>query len=243
MKTLYQAICDSKNKHLLAVLFDPDKEDALAIPDKIKKVNASMATHIFVGGSRDPEGKTEELISVVKKHTQLPVIIFPGDINQVSSSADAILFLSLISGRNPDYLIEKQVQAVPKLLNTGLEVISTGYMLIESGAISAVERVSKTVPLSSHDLLTITHTAKAGELLGMKMIYLEAGSGALSPISTEIIKAVKQCLNIPLIVGGGLRTPGQLQDAYEAGADLVVVGTAFEQDDTFFQTAVTKHLV
>jgi putative glycerol-1-phosphate prenyltransferase len=202
-----------------------------------------MATHIFVGGSTDPESKTESLIKAIKQHSQLPIIIFPGDINQVTASADAILLLSLISGRNPDYLIDKQVQAVPALLEADLEVIPTGYILIESGSQSAVERVSKTSPLSRKDLLKITYTAKAGELMGMKLIYLEAGSGALNPISPDIIRAVKQHLNIPLIVGGGLKSFEQVYAAFDAGANLVVVGTAFENDASFLENTNLQHSI
>ena len=138
------------------------------------------------------------------------------------------MFLSLISGRNPEYLIGKHVKAVPKLAKTNLEVISTGYLLIKNGKQTAVERVSKTNPLERNAIETIVNTAKAGELLGLKLIYLEAGSGATHAIESEIISAVKHQLNIPLIVGGGIRSTKALASAYEAGADLVVIGTAFE---------------
>ena len=167
--------------------------------------------------------------------TDLPIVLFPGDVTQISKDADAILFLSLLSGRNPDYLIDKQVQAVPLLEKTQLEVISTGYILIESGKTTAVQRVTNTLPLNRTDVDAITNTAKAGELLGKKLIYLEAGSGATYEVPAEVISSVKNKIDIPLIVGGGIRTKRQIENAFIAGADLVVIGTAFEEDQQFFE--------
>lgn len=234
MSLIYEHICKENSQKQLAVLIDPENEDLSKLQFKIQQINKSTLTHIFVGGSTDVDNRTESVIKTIKAHTNLPVVLFPGDTNQITPVADALLFLSLISGRNPDYLIHKQVEAIPKLLESELEVISTGYILIESGSTSAVERVSATKPLSRTSISTIVHTAMAGELLGMKLIYLEAGSGALTPIPTAIIRAVKNHLNIPLIVGGGIKTAQQLNAAYEAGADLVVIGTAFEKDTLFF---------
>lgn len=234
MSQIYECICKERSQNQLAVLIDPEKEDLSQLQFKIQQIHKSKLTHIFVGGSTDADNRTESVIKSIKAHTDLPVVLFPGDTNQITPVADALLFLSLISGRNPDYLIDKQVEAIPKLLESELEVIPTGYILIESGSTSAVERVSATKPLSRTAISTIVHTAKAGELLGMKLIYLEAGSGALTPIPTGIIRAVKNHLNIPLIVGGGIKTAQQLNAAYEAGADLVVIGTAFEKDTLFF---------
>ena len=167
--------------------------------------------------------------------TDLPIVLFPGDVTQISKDADAILFLSLLSGRNPDYLIDKQVQAVPLLEKTQLEVISTGYILIESGKTTAVQRVTNTLPLNRTDVDAITNTAKAGELLGKKLIYLEAGSGATYEVPAEVISSVKNKIDIPLIVGGGIRTKTQIENAFIAGADMVVIGTAFEEDQQFFE--------
>ncbi len=148
------------------------------------------------------------------------------------------MFLSLISGRNPEYLIGKQVKAVSKLGEIHLEVIPTGYILIENGKETSVQRVSETLPMSRANIQAIIDTAKAGELLGMKLIYLEAGSGAIHPITTDIIKKVKQEVNIPLIVGGGIRSKEQLDEAYKSGADIVVIGTAFEMNASFFNELV-----
>lgn len=236
MKHMYQNIvsASTKSKKLLAVLIDPDKMKLENVSGFMTKVNQSIATHIFVGGSEVDEGITEILVEAIKKHTDLPVILFPGDIIQITDKADGILFLSLISGRNPEYLIGKQVEAVSKLKATNLEVIPTGYILVENGKETTVQSVSKTKPIKRNQVQTIIDTAKAGELLGMKLIYLEAGSGATHSIEPDIISKVKQELTVPLIVGGGIRTKEELESAYNAGADLVVIGTAFEKDENFF---------
>jgi len=236
MKKIYQNITTSiaNDKKLLAILIDPDKMKSEAVSSFIAKVNKSVATHIFVGGSEVDKGVTETLVIEIKKHTELPVVLFPGDVIQITNRADAILFLSLISGRNPEYLIGKHVEAVSKLKDTSLEVIPTGYLLIENGKETSVKRVSKTKPIERSQIQKIIDTAKAGEFLGMKLIYLEAGSGATHPIEPEIISKVKEELDIPLIIGGGIRSSKELEKAYTSGADLVVIGTAFEEDESFF---------
>lgn len=225
----------AENKRLLAVLIDPDKMELDNVEAIVAKINESIATHIFVGGSEVDEGITETLVKAIKLYTTLPVVLFPGDVTQITNEADGILFLSLISGRNPDYLIGKHVEAVSKLAKAQLEVLPTGYILIENGKQTAVERVSNTKPLVRSNIQQIVDTAKAGELLGMKLIYLEAGSGATHPIESEIISAVKEELSIPLIVGGGIRTKAQLDAPYNAGADIVVIGSAFEKNLYFFE--------
>ncbi len=236
MNSVYSNIQNAllNNEKLLAVLIDPDKFPVENAALFLKKVNPSVATHIFIGGSTVEDDITDVLVSEIKKHTKQPVIIFPGDVSQIADHADALLFLSLISGRNPEYLIGKHVKAVSKLKGTALEVIPTGYILIESGETTAVERVTGTRPISRNNVQYIADTAKAGQFLGMKLIYLEAGSGAKTPLTKDIIKAVKNELQIPLIVGGGIRTKMQIENAYNAGADMVVIGTAFEQDESFF---------
>jgi len=236
MSSIYDNILKSINKgnKLLAVLIDPDKFDISNVSDFIKKVNSSIATHIFVGGSEVEEMITEALVLEIKKHTKLPIVLFPGDVTQITKKANALLFLSLISGRNSEYLIGKHVEAISKLRNSKLEVIPTGYILIENGKETSVQKVTGTRPLKRENIQLILDTAKAGDLLGMKLLYLEAGSGATHPITSEIISAVKQDIKIPLIVGGGIRTKQQLQEAYNSGADLVVIGTAFEENESFF---------
>jgi putative glycerol-1-phosphate prenyltransferase len=240
MNSIFQNILTSisKREKLLAVLIDPDKTKCDDISDFIQKVNNSIITHIFVGGSSVKEFATENLVSEIKKFTNLPVVLFPGDITQITNKADAILFLSLISGRNSKYLIEKHIEAVSVLRDTNLEVIPTGYMLIENGKITSVERVTKTQPMLRNNIQLIVDTALAGRLLGMKLIYLEAGSGAKIPVDNEMISKVKKELTIPLIVGGGIRTKQQLDAAYNSGADLVVIGTAFEEDEMFFNKLI-----
>ena len=219
----------------MAVLIDPDKMAIERVSNFIVKVNQSIATHVFVGGSTVNKFATEKLVIEIKKYTRLPIVLFPGDISQITNQADALLFLSLISGRNPEYLIGQHVTSVSKLRKMKLEVIPTGYVLIGNGKETAVQKVTATKPMSINGVQEIVDTAKAGELLGMKLMYLEAGSGALLPITSEIIKKVKNELTIPLIVGGGIRTEKQLEKAYSSGADLVVIGTAFEDDETFFE--------
>lgn len=235
--TLYQEVLNaiSRKERLLAVLIDPEKMAIEKARDFIDKVNLSIATHIFVGGSTVDEPATDLLVVEIKKHTKFPLFLFPGDITQLTNKADALLFLSLLSGRNPDYLIGKHVESISKLRDSTLEVISTGYILIENGKQTSVEKVTGTYPMPRNHVQKIVDTAKAGELLGMKLIYLEAGSGAVHPISAEIISKVKQDLNIPLIVGGGIRSIEQLENAYASGADMIVIGTAFEENELFFK--------
>lgn len=219
---------------MLAILLDPEKLELSTLPILVSKINQSPATHILVGGSSFDGLHLDDIIITLKKNTQLPILLFPGNPSQVSQEADGILFLQLLSGRNSDYLIEYQIDAVPLIEQTKLEVISTGYLLIESGSETAVERVSKTKPLSRSNIEYIAQTAKAGEFIGNKLIYLEAGSGAQNAVSLEIIKNVSRRISVPLLVGGGIRSKQQIDSAFEAGADMVVIGTAFENDLTFF---------
>lgn len=248
MSTIYNQILKAKTnpesrslgtgEKLLAILLDPDKIDLDNIQQLIEKINQSPATHIFVGGSLVENNILDELVSKIKENCSLPIVLFPGNPTQISDKADAILFLSLISGRNSDYLIEHQVNAVPILNKTNLEIIPTGYILIESGVETAVERVSKTKPLDRNNPEYILQTAQAGEMLGKKLIYLEAGSGAKFSVSKEIITLVSQNINIPLIVGGGITDFNDIEKTHNAGADLVVIGTAFENDINFFNSEI-----
>ena len=235
MKNNYKTIIENKseNKKMLAILLDPDKLELSILPILVSKINQSPATHILVGGSSFEGLHLDDIIISLKKNTQLPILLFPGNPSQVSQEADGILFLQLLSGRNPDYLIEYQIDAVPLIEQTKLEVISTGYLLIESGSETAVERVSKTKPMSLNNIEYISQTAKAGEFIGNKLIYLEAGSGAQNAVSLEIIKNVSRRISVPLLVGGGIRSKQQIDEAFDAGADMVVIGTAFENDITF----------
>lgn len=236
MENLYTQIikAKTKNQKLLAILLDPDKITIAQLSVLIPKINQSPATHLFIGGSHVTTNILDELIITLKRDCALPVVLFPGNPSQISDKADGILFLSLISGRNPDYLIAHQVQAAPILKRTHLEIIPTGYVLIESGTQTAVESVSETKPLDRSNIDLVVATAQAGEMLGHQLIYLEAGSGAKQAVPTNMITAVAQNIKIPLIVGGGIITLQGIQLAHDAGADLVVIGTAFENDINFF---------
>ncbi|MDI6032162.1 geranylgeranylglyceryl/heptaprenylglyceryl phosphate synthase [Flavobacterium sp. LB2P84] len=236
MTNIYKDILKAKseNTKLLAILLDPDKVVLENLSILISKINLSPASHIFIGGSQVENNILDELIVKIKQNCNLPIVLFPGNPSQISNKADAILFLSLISGRNSDFLIEHQVKAVPILKQTQLEIISTGYILIESGNETAVERVSKTKPLDRNNLDLALATAQAGEMLGNKLIYLEAGSGAKQVVPLEMIALVSQNIEIPVLVGGGIVALQGIQNAYHAGADLVIIGTAFEKDNSFF---------
>jgi putative glycerol-1-phosphate prenyltransferase len=236
MKTLYQHIKASKNQQqkLLAILLDPDKVSVSTIGKLVEKINQSPASHIFVGGSSFEGNHLNELLKVLKSQINLPILLFPGNPSQISPEAHGILFLQLLSGRNPEYLIEHQVNAVSILEKTQLEILSTGYILIESGHETAVERVSQTKPIGRDQIDYVAQTAKAGEFIGNKLIYLEAGSGAQQAVPLAMITAVAQRISIPLIVGGGIRSREAIEAAFSAGADIVVIGTAFENDPNFF---------
>lgn len=237
MKNLYQQILNSKtnNQKLLAILIDPEKVAIENVLNLSKKIQTSPATHIFVGGSTFSGSHLDQLIAFLKKETQLPILIFPGHPSQISNEADGILFLSLLSGRNPEYLIEHHINSVEALEKSNLEIIPTGYLLIDGGKETAVQRVSQTQPIEQNNIELAYKTAKAGEFLGKKLIYLEAGSGANQHVSLEMIRYISQNIKIPLIVGGGIRSMKTIQEIYDAGADLVVIGTAFENNPNFFE--------
>jgi putative glycerol-1-phosphate prenyltransferase len=217
-----------RGEKLLAILIDPDKFIEAEAAFYLKKI-PKQSTHIFVGGSSVELTKTEKTIRAVKAETDLPVILFPGNYAQITETADALLFLSLLSGRNPEYLIEQQVKSVEKLRKSSLEIIPTAYILIDGGRECAVQLISGTKPIPQTEIETIVNTALAGQFSGKKLIYLEAGSGADIPVSEAIISEVKKAVAVPVIVGGGIRTYSQQQKAYKAGADIIVMGNAFER--------------
>ena len=232
-----------EGKKLLAILLDPDKLDHNRLADLMLKINDSAVNVILVGGSSVPENATADLVLRIRKKTSLPIVLFPGNFEQITAHADGVLFLSLISGRNPEYLINQQVKAVPHIQKTDLEIIPTGYILIDGGKETAVQKISGTKPLSSQDIGHITQTAVAGMYMGNKVIYLEAGSGAFNPVLPKVIKSVKTNISIPLIVGGGIRSERELQEAYDNGADLVVIGTAFEENsDLLINFTKNEHI-
>lgn len=242
MQNIYNEILQSKSegKKLLAILLDPDKITKDSLESIIPKINQSPATHLFIGGSLVLTNNIDEVIRELKQKTKFPIVLFPGNPSQISNEAHGILFLTLLSGRNPDFLIEHQVKAAPVLKKSNLEIISTGYILIESGNQTAVASVSKTIPLPRHNSEIAVATSLAGEFLGNKLIYLEAGSGAKLSVPLETISLVSKNIQIPLIVGGGIKNSQGINDAYAAGADLVVIGTAFEDDTDFFVNSNLK---
>jgi phosphoglycerol geranylgeranyltransferase len=197
---------------------------------------------VLVGGSLLLEDHFAKVITLLKKKTSVPVVIFPGNNYQVSREADAILLLSLISGRNPEYLIGQHVVAAPQIRESGLEVIPTGYMLIDGGRVSTTSYMTQTVPIP-HDKADIAvATAMAGEMLGLRSIYMEAGSGARNSISVEMLKAVKSAVKIPVIVGGGIRTPEQAEELSTAGANMIVVGNILEkQPELLMEISLAVH--
>ena len=221
---------NDKTRKKLAVLIDPDKPSDAQILSMVEKANAADVDFFFVGGSLLVTDSLDHCIKLIKEHSKIPVLIFPGNSLQISKYCDGFLLLSLISGRNPEMLIGRHVIAAPYLKLYGNEIIPTGYMLIDSGKATSVTYMSDTTPIP-HDKDDIAVcTALAGEMLGLKLIYLEAGSGAAMPVSSSMISKVRQMVGLPLIVGGGIRTPEMAAEAAKAGADVIVIGTAFEKE-------------
>lgn len=216
---------------MLAVLVDPDKiGEEKSFIEFLKNCEKAKTDFLFLGGSLLTDGTIDYTIQIIKTNSTLPIILFPGDVMQVHSKADAILFLSLISGRNADLLIGKQVLAAPMIKRAQLEFISTGYMLIDCGKSTTASYMSQTLPIPFDKSEIATVTAITGEMLGMKLIYADGGSGALNPISEKMISALRKSLTIPLIIGGGIKNMIDAERAWNAGADLIVIGTAFEKN-------------
>ncbi|MBP5259292.1 MAG: geranylgeranylglyceryl/heptaprenylglyceryl phosphate synthase [Paludibacteraceae bacterium] len=210
----------------LAILIDPDKR----VPSTghlVDLMAVNPPDYVFVGGSTGPAD--DHFIQSIRTRIQAPVVLFPGNAAQLSEEADTLLLLSLISGRNPDLLIGRHVEAAARLRHSRLKIVPTGYLLIDGGRESTVERVSGTRPIERNDIELAVNTAYAGQLLGMQAIYLEAGSGALQPVPTAMIKAVRAAVSCRLIVGGGLRSRQDAEAAWQAGADVVVVGNHLER--------------
>ena len=227
-KGIYQSILNSKAKKFV-LLIDPDRHTESSLSHLSNTINDSATDFIFIGGSL-VSSRLDSAIDIIKNHTGIPVILFPGNLLQLTDKADAVLLLSLISGRNPDYLIGNHVLAAPFLKKSNLEIISTGYILVSDENTSSVEYISNTKPIPSDKTDIVIATAMAGEMLGNRMIYLEAGSGAKKRISCELVSAVKKNISVPLIVGGGIDTCKDVRDIYLAGADIVVVGNAIENN-------------
>ena len=212
------------------LLIDPDNIDAKKLPSFIRDATKAGTDAFLVGGSLMLSHEFDKTLTIIKGNTKAPVIIFPGNVSQVSFEADAILFLILISGRNPDYLIGSQVNAAPIIKRMELEAISTGYMLIDGGNVTSAEFMSNTKPIPREKSDIAVAHALAAELIGLKLLYLEAGSGAKQSVPDEMIKKVTKHCSLPIIVGGGIRTPEEAQDKVKAGASFVVTGTIIEEN-------------
>jgi putative glycerol-1-phosphate prenyltransferase len=229
MHNLYSSILQAKSrsKKQFAVLIDPDKFE----PEELLKLaEESKVDLLMIGGSILTNGNFEKCVATIKKRSKIPLVIFPGNDLQISSKADGILLLSLISGRNPEMLIGRHVIAAPLLKASRLEIMPTGYMLIESGKQTAAQYMSGTAPIPSDKDDIAMCTAMAGEMLGLKMIYMDAGSGAKNCVPAAMIKKVSSGIQVPLIVGGGINTPEKAVKACKAGADVIVVGNALEKN-------------
>jgi phosphoglycerol geranylgeranyltransferase len=230
---IYRKITAKIQKGLkgFAVLLDPEKTEPNEVTEISQLALQAGVDYFLLGGSTLQNGKNTDLLArCIRNACNIPVILFPGSVNQVSKYANAILFMSLISGRNADYLIGKQVEAAPMVKSAGLETISTGYMLIDGGHVTSVNYVSQTIPLPADNPELAQKTALAGKMLGLSVFYLDAGSGATNPVSPAIIKAVKEEVKSPLIVGGGIRSCMEAERAFHAGADIVVIGNLFESN-------------
>lgn len=212
-----------------ALLIDPSKHNGKSLKEAAIAAASFQVDFIFIGGSL-VSGAVDNDIEIIRSEAKIPIVIFPGSLFQISNKADAILLLSLISGRNPEYLIGNHVIAAPVLKNSNLEVISTGYLLIENGVTSSVEYISNTKPIPASKTDLVIATVLAGEMLGLKLIYLEGGSGSNNPINDILIRKVKSSIHIPLIVGGGIHSTDDLMKVYKAGADIAVVGNALENN-------------
>lgn len=227
MKSVYSIIENGKRN--IALLLDPDKEDRVDVPSILNQAQKGGIDVVFVGGSL-VRNHVPDFIDKVKRKTSLPVVLFPGSSTQFAPNADAILLLSLLSGRNADFLIGNHVQVAFRLKNSGVEIIPTGYILIDGGAQTSVQYMSNTSPIPRDKTEIIVATALAGEQLGLKLIYLEAGSGAANPVPIDVVKAVRQEISLPIVVGGGIKTPQQISDYFDAGANLVVLGNSIENN-------------
>jgi len=214
------------------VLIDPDKNSEKYLEEKISKINECGVDAIFVGGSLILDNNCEKRVKMIKSLSKLPIIFFPGGISQLNKYYDAMLFMSILSGRNPHYLIGEQVIAAPIVKDLDIETIPTGYLIIDGGSNSSVQFMSGSNPIPTEKPDILVAHALAAQYLGKKIIYLESGSGAKNPIPNHLIEAVKRYIDIPIIVGGGIRTPKSAYEKVQAGASFVVTGSIIEDDDT-----------
>jgi phosphoglycerol geranylgeranyltransferase len=232
LKEIYLDLCNRKmnGRKSFAVLIDPDKVNDQKMQHLIGLATAAKVDFFLVGGSLLVSSYLDECIQYIKAHCSIPVLIFPGSSTQVSKYADALLYLSLISGRNPELLIGQHVVSAPAIKQSGLEIMSTGYIVIDGGAPTTVSYISNATPVPADKDEIAMCTAMAGEMLGMKLIYMDAGSGAKTAITESMIHKVANCIEVPLIIGGGITDPEKAYLNCKAGADVIVVGNAIEKD-------------
>ena len=232
LNNIYQSLTDRKHqsKKSFAVLIDPDKVNDNSVEELIQLSLDAQVDYFLVGGSLVISSYIDECVQLIKRSCTIPVILFPGSPSQISKYADALLYLSLISGRNPELLIGQHVVSAPVVKKSGLEIMPTGYMVIDGGAPTTVSYISNASPLPSDKNEIAMCTAMAGEMLGMKLIYMDAGSGAKKAISESMIQKVSSCIDVPLIIGGGITTAEKAYLNCKAGADVIVVGNAIEKD-------------
>jgi putative glycerol-1-phosphate prenyltransferase len=238
---LYNIIQSRQNKKkMVALLIDPDNHDKKSLENVVNIANRAGVDFFLVGGSMTTKSINDTIASI-KQGSSLPVFLFPGNLLQLSDLADGILLLSLISGRNPEFLIGNHVVAASFLRNSGMEIISTGYVLIETGNRTSVEFMSNTRPIPSNKPDIAVATCMAGEMLGQKLIYLEGGSGTQQTVNSTLIAEVKKHISVPLIVGGGIRTVTQAREIFHAGADIIIIGTVAEENpDMIFEIVSAK---
>jgi len=234
---IYDTILTGKgfSKKAFAVLIDPDKLNESDLLKTIQIAVNAQVDYFFVGGSLVVTDALDNIVSIIKSKCSIPVILFPGSPDQITPKADALLYLSLISGRNPELLIGQHVISAPFVRQSGLELIPVGYMLIDGGTPTTVSYISNTNPIPSNKNDIAACTAMAGEMLGLKLIYMDAGSGAKHAIPSEMIKEVAKYIQIPLVVGGGITTPEKAKENCLAGADIIVVGNAVEKDPSLIE--------
>jgi phosphoglycerol geranylgeranyltransferase len=245
-KGIYNSLTDRKQqgKKSFAVLIDPDKVNDGNLQELIQLSIDAKVDYFLVGGSLVISNYLDEGLQLIKKSCSIPTILFPGSPNQVSQYADALLYLSLISGRNADLLIGQHVISAPVVKKSGLEIMPTGYMVIDGGAPTTVSYISNATPIPADKNEIAMCTAMAGEMLGMKLIYMDAGSGAKRAITESMIQKVAGCIEVPLIIGGGIIEPEKAYLNCKAGADVIVVGNAIEKDPNLIkEMAAAVHSV
>ena len=243
---IYTSLMEKKRhgKKSFAVLVDPDKVNDKKMQHLVDLATTAKVDYFLVGGSLVISNYIDDCVQYIKRSCDIPVVLFPGSPSQVSKYADALLYLSLISGRNPELLIGQHVISAPVVKNSGLEIMSTGYIVIDGGAPTTVSYISGAAPLPSDKDDIAMCTAMAGEMLGMKLIYMDSGSGAKRPITESMIEKVSQSISVPLIIGGGITDPEKAYLNCKSGADVIVVGNAIEKDETLIaEMAAAVHSI